>query len=97
MFEGCKYLESIDLSSFDTSNVKNMQWMFYDCYNLKSLDLSTFNLSNVETMYAMFSGTCKNSNTTVTGYAKDSATADQFNDSKETRIETSKLKFVAKQ
>ena len=97
MFKDCTNLESIDLSSFDTSDVEDMEWMFYDCYNLKSLDLSTFNLSNVKTMYAMFSGTCKNSNTTVTGYAKDSATADQFNDSNETYIETSKLKFVAKQ
>ena len=95
MFEYCTNLESIDLSSFDTSDVEKMVWMFHGCKNLKSLDLSTFNLSNVEEMWNMFDGTCQNSNTTVIGYAKDSATADQFNS--EATIDTSKLKFVAKQ
>ena len=97
MFLGCTNLESIDLNSFDTSNVENMGYMFNNCKNLKSLDLSTFNLSNDEIMSLMFYKTCQNSNTTVTGYAKDSATADQFNDYRKTDIETSKLKFVAKQ
>ena len=69
--------------------------MFSYCSNLKTLDLSGFNTSNVKEMVDMFSRTCKNSNTTVTGYAKDSATADQFNSYID--IETSKIKFVAKQ
>ena len=97
MFYNSTNLESVDLSSFDTSDVEDMGWMFSGCKNLKSIDLSTFNISNVESMMEMFGGTCQNSNTTVTGYAKDSATADQFNDSNQTDIETSKLKFVAKQ
>ncbi len=95
MFENCTNLESIDLSSFNTSNVEDMSRMFSYCSNLKTLDLSGFNTSNVKEMVDMFSRTCKNSNTTVTGYAKDSATADQFNSYID--IETSKIKFVAKQ
>lgn len=49
-------LASLDLSSFDTSNVTNMSYMFGNCYNLTSLDLSNFNTSNVTDMSGMFSG-----------------------------------------
>ena len=31
MFYYCRNLESLDLSSWDTSNVKEMDWMFYKC------------------------------------------------------------------
>ena len=47
---------SIDLSSFDTSNVVNMQTMFYYVKNIKNYDLSSFDTSNVSEMVAMFSG-----------------------------------------
>ena len=40
----------------DTSNVTNMNNMFYGCENLTSLDLSNFDTSNVTNMYGMFSG-----------------------------------------
>ena len=49
------HLTSLDLSSFDASNVTNMRSMFEDCCNLTSLDLSNFNTSNVTTMEWMFS------------------------------------------
>ena len=55
MFEGCISLTSIDLSSFNTTNVSNMYRMFFHCTSLKSLDLSNFNTSNVTNMQQMFS------------------------------------------
>ena len=44
---------SIDLSSFDTSNVKNMSGMFFES-RATSLDLSKFNTSKVTNMSNMF-------------------------------------------
>ena len=35
MFYKCSSLESIDLSSFNTTNVKDMSCMFYGCSSLK--------------------------------------------------------------
>ena len=49
-------LEEVDLSSFNTSNVINMNFMFYMCESLTSLDLSNFNTSKVTNMKRMFSG-----------------------------------------
>ena len=43
MFLGCHSLKSIDLSSFTTNNVKNMELMFSSCMELESIDLSKFN------------------------------------------------------
>ena len=54
----CRYhnkLESLDLSGWDTSKVKNMNHMFYDCMHLKSLDLSGWNTSSANDMSGMFS------------------------------------------
>ena len=39
MFEDCSSLISIDLSSFNTTNVKNMGWMFHGCSSLKKEDV----------------------------------------------------------
>ena len=54
MFYGCSSLTSLDLSSFNTSNVTKMYRMFYNCSALTSVDLSSFNTSNVTSMYEMF-------------------------------------------
>ena len=56
MFYGCFSLQSINLSSFNTTNVKNMSCLFYGCSSLQSIDLSSFNTTNVKEMYDMFSG-----------------------------------------
>ena len=56
MFYECSSLKSIDLSSFNTTNVNNMESMFYKCSSLISIDLSTFNTTNVENMSSMFFG-----------------------------------------
>ena len=54
MFSRCSSLESIDLSSFNTTNVTNMRGMFYDCSSLKSINLSSFNTINVTNISGMF-------------------------------------------
>ena len=54
MFNRCWSLISLDLSSFNTTNVNNMSYMFYDCSSLKSIDLSSFNTTNVNNMTSMF-------------------------------------------
>lgn len=54
MFYGCKSLENIDLSRFDTKNIVTMCCMFMNCKNLKQLDLSSFNTGNVREMTHMF-------------------------------------------
>ena len=44
MFFECSSLTNIDLSSFNTQNVKNMSNMFYDCDSLTNINLSNFNI-----------------------------------------------------
>ena len=53
MFSGSQ-ATTIDLSNFDTSNVTDMQYMFYNSQPT-TLDLSNFNTSNVTNMDSMFS------------------------------------------
>lgn len=48
---------SLDLSSFDTSNVRNMYQMFFGCDKLQTLDLTMFDTSSVTNMYQMFNWT----------------------------------------
>lgn len=47
---------TLDLSSFDTSNVTNMRYMFYQS-KIKTLNLSNFNTSKVTNMSNMFGAT----------------------------------------
>ena len=54
IFCGCSNLISLDLSNFDTSNVKSMNFTFTHCSSLKYLNLTNFNTSKVEGMYRMF-------------------------------------------
>ena len=54
MFNGCRNLEILDLSNFDTSQVTDMESMFEGCYNLISLNLNSFNTSKVKYMDRMF-------------------------------------------
>ena len=53
MFSSCP-LTTIDLSSFDTSNVNTMSEMFDNCTKLESLNLSRFDTGKVLTMNYMF-------------------------------------------
>ena len=49
----------LNLSSWDTTKVISMTYMFHDCSSLTSLDLSSFNMSNVRNMSYMFDGCAK--------------------------------------
>ena len=54
MLYNCLSLNTLNLSNFDTSNVKGMDKMFYNCILITSLDLSNFNTSQVQKMNNMF-------------------------------------------
>ena len=56
LFQGYTNLRTIDLSGFNTSNVTEMDNMFYQCENLISLDVSNFDTTNVTDMNSMFDG-----------------------------------------
>ena len=56
MFRGCSNLTSLDVSTFNTTNVRDMTEMFNGCGSLTSLNLSSFNTSNVILMGNMFYG-----------------------------------------
>ena len=54
---GYSKLTTLDLSSFDTSNVKNMFYMFFSSVATEIKGLNNFNTSKVTNMYGMFFGT----------------------------------------
>ena len=56
MFRDLSNLISLDVSSFDTSQVTNMEAMFAGMPNLTTLNLSNFNTSQVTSMISMFEG-----------------------------------------
>jgi surface protein len=51
LFYGCNSLKSLNLLSFNTSSVLNMEYMFYDCKSLISLNLSSFAFNQVKMGY----------------------------------------------
>ena len=53
MFSWSK-IKELDLTCFETSNVKNMANMFFRSSKLETLIVSNFNTQNVETMQSMF-------------------------------------------
>ncbi len=56
-FYGCTTLAVIDgISYLNTSEVTNMDYMFYNCSGLTSLNVSGFNTANVTDMSSMFDG-----------------------------------------
>ena len=55
MFAECESLESLKISNWNISNVKNMSYMFCFCLKLKSLfDVSNWKTDKVEDMSWMF-------------------------------------------
>ena len=54
LFNNCSSLNSLNLSNFNTNNVKYMSFMFCNCSSLNSLNLSNFNTNNVTDMNNMF-------------------------------------------
>lgn len=53
-FNGMSNCTDLDLTKLDTSNVTDMNHMFYGCALLTDLDLSSFDTSKVEDMSSMF-------------------------------------------
>ena len=56
MFANCYALKNVDVSSFDTSSVGDMNSIFYNCSSLTSLDIKNFNTSNVTSFSNAFYG-----------------------------------------
>ena len=54
MFMECSFLESIDLSLHNTTNIKDISSMFWRCSSLRSIDLSSFNPANINSMVCLF-------------------------------------------
>jgi surface protein len=54
MFGGCSSLSSLNLSSFETSEVTDFNYIFYGCTSLKSLNLGNFVTSKATKMNMMF-------------------------------------------
>ena len=55
LFKGCKELEYLDLTNFDTSKVTDMSEMFCECNNLKEIKgINNFITINVTDMHEMF-------------------------------------------
>ena len=53
-FFGCENLTNLNLSSFKTENLLNMQSMFAGYKNLLDINLSSFDTSSVENMTGLF-------------------------------------------
>ncbi|MEO1772052.1 InlB B-repeat-containing protein [Candidatus Enterococcus ferrettii] len=54
LFKNHRAVTTINLTGFDTSQVKNMNQLFASCSKLQKLDMSTVNTSQVTTMDSMF-------------------------------------------
>lgn len=55
MFNGCRNIRSLDLSSFNTARVKKMSSMFKDCKKLTTLHVRNWNTCPIDTK-DMFKG-----------------------------------------
>ena len=56
MFADCSSLKSIDVSNFNTSNIKGIGYLFCGCKNLTDIDLSKFEISECTGMEYAFNG-----------------------------------------
>ena len=56
MFKGCRKLESLDLSGFNTGKGTVFAEMFKGCTALQSIDLTAFDFSNANDLTGMFAG-----------------------------------------
>ena len=54
MFGDCSSLETLDVSTWDTSKITRADYMFYNCIKVEELDVSNWNTSNMTSMEAMF-------------------------------------------
>ena len=59
MFCDCTKLIELNISNFNTINVKDMSLMFSKCYSLEKLNITNFKTNNETRMVCMFYGTNK--------------------------------------
>ena len=77
MFKWCESLTNIDLTNFNTKNVRDMRDMFNGCKSLTNLNLSSFNTLKVRSMEYMFYG-CKSSKNVEQIKTNDERIIDEF-------------------
>ena len=52
MFKNCKIIDTLVLSSWDVSNIKDLSYMFYGCYSLTAIPhLNTSTATNMSNMF----------------------------------------------
>ncbi len=68
MFDRCKSLDHLDVSSFDTRNVLDFSYMFTKCTSLTELDIQSFDTSTADNMQGMFSYCSSLPHIDVTGF-----------------------------
>ena len=56
LFQGYRNLVDVDFSNFNTSKVKNIDFMLCDCSSIKCVDFSNFDTSQVTRMMGLFKG-----------------------------------------
>ena len=54
MFAGCKALQTLDLSNFNTNQVTDMAGMFSSCDKIQTVNVSNFDTSQVTNMRVCF-------------------------------------------
>ncbi|MBR3520392.1 MAG: BspA family leucine-rich repeat surface protein [Paludibacteraceae bacterium] len=54
MFEGCAFLDSLNIGYFDATMVTNMNYMFAGCLHLKSLNIKGLNTARLRSISGMF-------------------------------------------
>ena len=74
MFSAMLKVTSLNLSSFDTSNVTDMGNMFFSCQKLKKLDLSSFDMSKAKTSSMLY-----DTGSVIEAYARTQEDADILN------------------
>lgn len=65
MFYYCSSLKELDITNFNTANVKGTVYMFRECTSLLKLDLSNFSTINLKETYCMFYN-CNSLSTEIT-------------------------------
>lgn len=59
MFQGCKVLTSLDVSSWDVSHVTHMHYMFSGCSSLGALNVANWNTNSCKNLSNLFNGCSK--------------------------------------
>ena len=68
MFSGLENVESLNISTWNTSNVVDIQYMFNNMKKLRNLDLSSWNTKKIQKMLNTFNGFESMENLNVSGW-----------------------------